>query len=213
MKREYKFSEEHRAKIGEANRKRVLSEATKEKIRQKALARTTKYFAPNKKNHIDIDGIPHKQCGKCGISKPLSFYNKHSSRWDGLTNACRDCHTRRGKDWYNKSAENRNKTRYNSLMSHRRLKKEAIEYLGGECSDCGFVHVVDINESVFDFHHRDRAEKDFTITAARARILETIKDELDKCDLLCANCHRLRHAREQDEKEKAPLDFSNEASS
>jgi len=71
-------------------------------------------------------------------------------------------------------------------------KQKAVDYLGGACKDCGLK--TDIL-AVYDFHHRDQTEKDFTI----AKFITTdfdlvVAPELDKCDLLCANCHRIRHA-------------------
>jgi hypothetical protein len=57
------------------------------------------------------------------------------------------------------------------------------------CKICG-----DNRPPVLDFHHRDSAGKDFTVSQmvnrfSRKRILE----EIEKCDILCANCHRILH--------------------
>lgn len=68
----------------------------------------------------------------------------------------------------------------------------AIEYKGGECAHCRGV----FHPSVFEFHHRDPSEKDFAMSAkGHCRSWEAVKKELDKCDMLCANCHRIEHAR------------------
>jgi hypothetical protein len=75
------------------------------------------------------------------------------------------------------------------------LKRKAVEYLGGQCVDCG---IRSDYPDIFDFHHLLPDEK----TAKIARLLDTTKSwekvcvELDKCVLLCANCHRIRHAEE-----------------
>lgn len=72
-----------------------------------------------------------------------------------------------------------------------RLKELLVEYKGGKCENCGYVG----HASVFDFHHIDPNEKDFSISArGHTRSLERNKEEVDKCMLLCANCHRLKHA-------------------
>lgn len=74
----------------------------------------------------------------------------------------------------------------------RKLKEMSIAYKGGECNNCGY----DRSIAALEFHHRDPAEKDFAIGGAgTTRSFEAIKVELDKCDLLCANCHREEHAR------------------
>ena len=71
----------------------------------------------------------------------------------------------------------------------RRLKLKAVEYKGGSCQCCGFnKYVVSL-----EFHHRDPAQKDFSI-AGLTRSWERIRNELDKCLLVCANCHAAIHA-------------------
>ena len=76
------------------------------------------------------------------------------------------------------------------------MKQMAVDRLGGECVDCGLKteHVC-----VYDFHHKDPAEKDFSIGEMRrnTKSWEKIASELDKCVLLCANCHRIRHHAEK----------------
>ncbi len=79
---------------------------------------------------------------------------------------------------------------------HRRKKVDCIIYKGGQCTDCGLKYNGK-NACVFHMHHRDPGSKDFAIgnqvvNKAWSRIVE----ELDKCDLLCANCHEMRHSIE-----------------
>jgi hypothetical protein len=69
------------------------------------------------------------------------------------------------------------------------LKVKAVQYLGGQCQLCGYHK----NIKALEFHHRDPAQKDFGIGAHRGRDFDKIRIELDKCDLLCANCHREVH--------------------
>lgn len=78
-------------------------------------------------------------------------------------------------------------------VSKRRrvLKLKAIEYKGGVCAHCGKTYPPE----VFDFHHRDPSQKDFGISHGHCRSWDKNKSELDKCDMLCANCHRIEHAR------------------
>lgn len=70
-------------------------------------------------------------------------------------------------------------------------KLELVEYCGGACADCGLRDVPE----VFDFHHLDPASKEFTLGGAGGTFgMEKLKREVDKCVMLCANCHRRRHA-------------------
>ena len=79
--------------------------------------------------------------------------------------------------------------------TRKKLKRWAIDYKGGKCYDCGLVEdCIDI----YDFHHRESIEKEFAVGRSYKSKVKIIK-EIDKCDLLCANCHRRRHAREYEQ--------------
>jgi 5-methylcytosine-specific restriction endonuclease McrA len=72
----------------------------------------------------------------------------------------------------------------------RRLKQKCTEYCGYCCSVCGYKKYI----GALEFHHTDPKHKDIKIASLR-RTFEKMKKELDKCILLCANCHREEHAR------------------
>jgi hypothetical protein len=70
------------------------------------------------------------------------------------------------------------------------LKKQAVEYKGNKCSNCNYDKCVD----ALEFHHVDQSQKDFNIGHLKFyKWCKRITDELDKCVLLCANCHREKH--------------------
>ena len=74
----------------------------------------------------------------------------------------------------------------------RIIKLKAIEYKGGKCQneECGYSKCVD----ALEFHHLDPKEKNFSLSKTGfTRGWVEIKTELDKCILLCANCHREAH--------------------
>lgn len=74
----------------------------------------------------------------------------------------------------------------------RRLKQKAIEYKGGRCARCGY----DRCAGAMVFHHMDPTQKDFAIgSKGHTRAWEKVKIELDKCELLCANCHAEEHEK------------------
>ncbi len=76
-----------------------------------------------------------------------------------------------------------------------RLKQRAVEYKGGKCSNCGYNKCI----SALDFHHVDPTTKEFHAgMAGKLRSWDKLKVELDKCILLCANCHREIHSQEHD---------------
>lgn len=72
------------------------------------------------------------------------------------------------------------------------IKAKAVAYLGGHCKDC----LQEFHPVVFDFDHRDPAQKEFKISGNYIFRWLELKKELDKCDLRCSNCHRLRHYME-----------------
>jgi hypothetical protein len=74
----------------------------------------------------------------------------------------------------------------------RKIRLMAIEYKGGKCSICGYNRCSD----ALEFHHTDSSGKDFSISSkGYTRSWKKVKEELDKCDLLCADCHREIHAK------------------
>lgn len=76
------------------------------------------------------------------------------------------------------------------ILEKRHEKKLfAINYLGGKCIDCK----QSFHPNVYDFHHLDPSKKEFAWIKLRTKSIDKLIKELDKCVLLCANCHRMRH--------------------
>lgn len=74
------------------------------------------------------------------------------------------------------------------IVRRKKIKLMAIEYKGGKCEICGRTFA----PPVYDFHHLDPTKKDFGIARQGiSRSWERVKAELDKCQMLCANCHRV----------------------
>lgn len=76
----------------------------------------------------------------------------------------------------------------------RRLKALLVEEAGGRCFDCG----VEGPPYIFDFDHREPGEKAFAVSQTGATVsLKRVREEIEKCDLVCANCHRHRTHRQR----------------
>ncbi len=112
-----------------------------------------------------------KICPKCKEDKPFDeFYNRRGRV--GNSPYCKTC--------TGKQATDRTKT-FKSLM---------IEYKGGQCICCGYSKY----DGALEFHHLDPSQKDFNPSKMRFNTFdERVKKELDKCVLLCSNCHREVH--------------------
>ena len=91
------------------------------------------------------------------------------------------------KIWFYKYKCNKCEVELASLKNQRR-KIKAVEYKGGKCELCNY----DKNISALEFHHLNPEEKDFTISGYKCK-WEVLKKELDKCILVCSNCHREIH--------------------
>lgn len=71
------------------------------------------------------------------------------------------------------------------VVKWRQDKKiKLVEYKGGECEKCGYKKSI----SALSFHHKDPNEKDFSISS-KSYSFERLKQEVDKCMLVCQNCH------------------------
>lgn len=100
---------------------------------------------------------------------------KFTKRADGYYR-CRKC-----------SAESVNKRR-------KKLKILALEYKGNKCLKCGYDKCI----GALEFHHRNPKDKSFSISSSgNTRSWDKMRIELDKCDLLCANCHREEHYNDE----------------
>lgn len=87
------------------------------------------------------------------------------------------------------SEEEKKKKNSNGVIWYRkRLKQKAIEYKGGMCECCGYDRTIE----ALEFHHKNPKEKDFSPSGLSIS-WERMKNEIDKCILVCANCHREIH--------------------
>jgi len=84
-------------------------------------------------------------------------------------------------------------SKYRKKYWREQIKHRGVQFLGGVCRNCGGA----FEDCCYDFHHLNPKEKDFTIGNVQtngAKSWFKVRDELKKCVLLCANCHRLAHA-------------------
>lgn len=74
-------------------------------------------------------------------------------------------------------------------IKRRAIKEMLIQYKGGKCERCGYNKC----NRALEFHHLDPNEKDFGVSQNITRNIEDLKAEVDKCILLCSNCHAEIH--------------------
>lgn len=86
---------------------------------------------------------------------------------------------------------------HNSVTDRRRKnKEELVKYKGGKCEICGYDKCID----ALEFHHLNPDEKEFGISNGNIKSLNKLKKEVDKCILVCSNCHHEIHYKEKIEK-------------
>lgn len=78
-------------------------------------------------------------------------------------------------------------------LRRRRIWQLVAEYKARPCSDCGGS----FPPCAMDLHHRDPGDKEFVLGQAALKSWKRVRAEMDKCDLVCANCHRIRHFKER----------------
>jgi hypothetical protein len=141
------------------------------------------------------DNAPVIECA-CGCGALIKSKDKY-----GRDRKYKNGHNgRRHKDrkaayrWWHHNSCDKVKKYQNGIARIHRLKISLIKSKGGRCKHCG-IKYNGSNASIFDFHHINPEKKEFLINTntlkntSLARSLEEAK----KCELLCANCHRLHH--------------------
>jgi DNA-directed RNA polymerase subunit M/transcription elongation factor TFIIS len=127
-------------------------------------------------------------CPKCGALRICE--GRHAEL------PCRKCYyAERAEEKVNGRAKYKERARLKMLHRASDNKARAIERLGGRCAQCG---TVDLPLCCYHFHHKDRRIKAFNVgqmlrQAWSVRLLQ----EIDKCLLLCANCHAIVTWKEQ----------------
>lgn len=113
----------------------------------------------------------YNECGSCKLVGEKFGYNRQSISKYITKNK--------------KNKIDRKKSISKNVIEWRKRKKiELIEYKGGGCEVCGYNKTI----RSLDFHHKDPNMKDFTISG-KSYSFERLKNEVDKCILVCSNCH------------------------
>lgn len=126
----------------------------------------------------------NKICTKCGLEKPIEEFVTRSRNKDGHTSVCKECHKKICIEYYLKHKDT---IRKNSKIYLDKIKKYIEDY-----KKCGCVMCGEKDLACLDLHHL--TNKDFTIShQIRNKSINTIIAEVNKCVVLCSNCHRKLH--------------------
>ena len=130
-----------------------------------------------------------KKCTKCGRVLPITEFNWRNKAKGTRRSECKYCHSDYMKQKYQE-------------------KKNIVQEIKSSCScaKCG-----ESRGYVLDFHHINPSEKDNTVARLTSNNykLEKVYDEIKKCVVLCANCHREFHYLQERNEEFTIEDYLN----
>lgn len=143
---------------------------------------------------ITIEGMRHKTFHKrsyCYDCSPWNARNNHKlETYDPLHKECTICNLSKLRSEFS-DTESRCKPCLNNIIRQKRIefKQSCLDYLTPYCVECKYDKCI----AALQFHHIDKSIKDFDISRFRLTDFEKVKKELDKCIVLCSNCHAENH--------------------
>ncbi len=130
-----------------------------------------------------------KCCSKCNTEKSLKEFNWRDEQKGWRHSFCKTCHAK-----YRKKHYHNNKDKYIHKASAWNKKQTALlrefilAYLKSHsCVDCGLNDI-----RVLDFDHVKGKFMGISVMVRRCHSIDSIKKEIEKCDVRCANCHRIK---------------------
>lgn len=152
-----------------------------------------------------------KTCTVCGVNKHEMDYFYRNKRNNKLHSQCKQCYVSKRRDtwkayYYKHGSKYREKAVSRNREIKNKLREKMLKYLSDKsCSVCGISDV-----RVLEFDHKDPSTKSFAIAAAIAntRSWDKILTEINKCQILCANCHKIKTSSEQNWYKSLPKNSS-----
>lgn len=138
-----------------------------------------------------MDGVV-KRCSKCGEVKSVELFSFRKRAQKELQSSCKVCMTEAWKRWYANPDNRARHIKHNGRTSKLLLERNRgfiIDHLeANPCVDCGNPDI-----RVLEFDHV-RGDKVSTVSElwSGGLSIARIQSEIDKCEVVCANCHRIR---------------------
>lgn len=136
----------------------------------------------------------HKFCPGCERTKTLSEFYTDLKNPYGVRSPCKECIKDENKRRYCHETSNAKRKNTEKITAKNKLKKELVDRFGGKCHRCGYNEFM----AGLDFHHVS-GDKQNTISnmlllaIGNRRRMEELIAEIEKCILLCRNCHSGLH--------------------
>jgi len=148
-----------------------LKELISQNLSQREIAKTLnksqgsiKYWLEKFNLKTNYNKYKSHLCKICGETKSDNFYTQQKTK-------CKTCRN------------------LEDIQRRKKYKKEALNYFGNKCTKCGYNKC----DAALEFHHPNKDEKSLEYASMKNWSWIRKKSELEKCILLCANCHREEH--------------------
>lgn len=135
-----------------------------------------------------------KRCGICKEQKSLLLdFNKNNLKKDGLQSACKACSAARSAAYYKRKTEHhKGVTKANKAAIRARNSQFVWDYLlQHPCVDCG-----ENDPIVLEFDHLRDKTCAISVLAQYCSSISKIEEEIAKCEVRCAHCHRRKTAKD-----------------
>lgn len=129
-----------------------------------------------------------KVCTRCCTEKDKTEFFKTRRSKDGLQPACKSC-----MNLSYKASRGKKKEHYNKVAKAR--MRRTVDFVAAFKENATCMFCSEDDASCLDFHHTDPTTKDGDVSDMMYFMSQSsIKREMDKCVVLCSNCHRKLHA-------------------
>jgi len=135
-----------------------------------------------------------KQCVTCLEFKDDSDFNWRFKSLGQRHKICRDCQNNHSRNWYKRhKEEHAQRVKDNRYRVKQETREYAWDYLSTHpCIECG-----ESDPTVLEFDHIHGKDKDIAVLVGQGYSIKAVMKEIAKCQVLCANCHRRKTAKER----------------
>lgn len=147
----------------------------------------------NRTAHFMVDGRLSKVCCRCKLTKPLSAFGPHPTAYFGHQAKCKECDAARVRKYRQENPDHRGiANRTNQIRRQRHMEMLLGLLRERPCVDCGEADPI-----VLELDHVSGLKRAGISEMLGSFSWRTIEQEIAKCEVRCANCHRRKTAKER----------------
>lgn len=130
-----------------------------------------------------------KKCTRCKETKEVSFFNKSAYRKEGTRAHCKECEREQAREFYKKNSQ---PYKDRAKQGKKVMKERLNAFLFNLKEKSGCVICPEKEVACLDFHHIIKGKP---VTRMTSTSYSALENELNKCIIVCCNCHRKIHAK------------------